>query len=152
MKQIEVKNVRRELQGQLKALQSGDMAPLWEQVGPVLRGAFEANFATTASPHGGTWPARKDNLPHPLLRKTLTLYSAVTDAGASGHVADYQRREMAEGVDSSIVVYAAAQNFGYDYGDRILPARQFIDVSQGTVVNIDPMVADYGLKLMGAGA
>jgi hypothetical protein len=149
MKQVAVERFREELKGQLQSLRAGDMSPLWEQVGPKLRGGFEENFVAIASPHGGPWPPRKDSLPHPLLRKSLTLFNAVTELNASGHVADYQRREMSEGVDSSIVVYAAAQNSGLP--ERNLPARQFIDLGAGTITTVDPLVADYGLELLAKG-
>lgn len=147
MKQVLAENFRQELRGQLESLRSGDMQPLWEQVGPAIRGGFEQNFVATASPHGGPWPPRKDTLPHPLLRKSLTLFNAVTEIGASGHVADYQRREMSEGVDSSVVVYAAAQNFGTER----IPARRYIDLGAGTLVAVDPLIADFGLELLAKG-
>lgn len=148
MKSVRVEDLRQELRGQLESLKTGDFAPLWEDVGPLLRGSFEVNFVTTSSPHGGHWKPRKDNLPHPLLRKTFAMYFAATDRNAEGHIADYGRREMKEGIDSSVIVYAAAQNFGHDYGNRILPARRYIDVADGTIINIDPMVADFGLELL----
>ena len=149
MKQVAVENFREELQGQIESLRSGDMTPLWEQVGPVIRGGFEQNFVATASPHGGKWPPRKDKLPHPLLQLSLTMFHATTELGARGHVADYQQREMSEGVDSSVVVYAAAQNFGLP--ERNLPARRYIDLGPGTISTVDPLVADFGVGLMGKG-
>lgn len=144
IKRIRPEDVRGELLGQLNALKTGDCEPLWQEMGPVLRGSFEVNFATTSSPHGGRWKPRKDNLPHPLLRKTFAMYFAATDRNAEGHIADYGRREMQEGIDSSVIVYAGYQNFGTSR----IPARRYIDLSDGTLTNTVAMTADFGLELL----
>ena len=149
MKSILAEDVRRELTSQLTAMKTGDLSPIFRSIGQDVRLAFANTFAIAASFTEGKWKKRKHvGDGHPLLIDTGRLFRGATTGGAEGHIADYGKRVMKEGIDSSVIVYAAAQNFGYP--ERNLPARRYIDLTTKDVDKFAVMISDFTLELMGA--
>ncbi len=103
-----------------------------------IRQAYASNF-DSAGYSGGSWPPRKDKLPHPLLQKSLALRNAATQEGAAGNVSENDGREIAVGVEkSSSLPYTHAQHYGY----KGIPPRPYIDVSESALDKCEGHIAE----------
>ncbi len=90
---------------------------------------------------GGGWPARKDNLPHPLLVLSGRLKAAATQAGGGRTCPENDGRELAAGVEKSpSLPYTHVHQYGWP--GRNIPARPFIDINEQTVDTCEGTVAD----------
>ncbi|MCI0358644.1 MAG: phage virion morphogenesis protein [Planctomycetaceae bacterium] len=83
-----------------------------QQCAEIGRQSMRDNFTSSATPDGSNWPPRKrQGDGHPLLIDRGPLLQAATGGGA-GHVEQVEDREVALGVDGSVIAYAATHNFG----------------------------------------
>ena len=130
-----------DLQGIGRFLREGDATELMQTLTGHVRRGIRDNFVWKSSPRGQAWPERQrlgDG--HPLLIDTGRLYNAATGQGA-GSVTRVEPREVAVGVDSAVVPYAAAHNFGVPA--RNLPQREYIGVRVDLLNAVDTVVADW---------
>jgi len=103
------------------------------------------NFTSSADPDNQSWPARKvvgDG--HPLLIDTGKLMQAATGGGA-GRLSQVTSRELALGVNPSVVPYAAVHNNG---GSK-MPKREYMGNRPERLDAIEEIIADAGLEILG---
>jgi phage virion morphogenesis protein len=117
-----------EAPAQLALIADGvDEAPIHDamrQCADIMRQSVRDNFTSSATPDGSSWPQRKiQGDGHPLLMDTGRLLQAATGGGA-GQIEIIQGREVAMGVDGSVVPYAATHNFGRG----AIPAREYAGI------------------------
>ncbi|HEV8061090.1 MAG TPA: hypothetical protein VGP68_14515 [Gemmataceae bacterium] len=129
------------------ALSSGSFAPAFKQNIELIHKSVGVNFASTSSPDGGEWPARKKvGDGHPLLIESGDLFQSATSDFGLGSVNDIGDREASTGVDPTEVPYAATQNFGDP--SRNIPQREFEDVDEATLDEMAERIADRGIELL----
>lgn len=107
-------------------------------VADVMRQSVRDNFTSSATPDGSSWPPRKiQGDGHPLLMDTGRLLQAATGGGAGG-IEIIQGREVAMGVDGSVVPYAATHN----YGRGKIPAREYAGIKPEHEAACQEIIAD----------
>lgn len=89
---------------------------------PVIHEGFEVNFLRAEGPNGEAWPARKDDLPHPLLILHGDLIEAARDVGNVDNLLAVGDRDLTTGIAGAGVPYAATHN----YGRGPIPAREYL--------------------------
>lgn len=118
-----------------------DEAPITDTmtaVADVMRQSVRDNFNSQATPDGSNWPPRKlKGDGHPLLMDTGRLLQAATGGGA-GQLEIIQGREVAMGVDGSVVPYAATQN----YGRGAIPSREYAGIKPEHEAACESIIAD----------
>lgn len=108
------------------------------QCADVMRQSVRDNFTSSATPDGASWPPRKiQGDGHPLLMDTGRLLQAATGGGA-GAIEIIQGREVAMGVDGSVVPYAATHN----YGRGKIPAREYAGLKPDAEAACQEIIAD----------
>lgn len=122
----------------------------------VLLNATDENFQRRSSVVNGSWPARKDNKPHPLLEETGSLRKAATGRGP-GHVTVWYPDGFEYGVDRAIkrpkqvrgghkrslggIAGAAVHNFGYPA--RNIPQREFMTPNDNALNEVADIIAEF---------
>jgi hypothetical protein len=107
------------------AIERDSFASVFQAMEYILREDFHDHFIQKLG-DDGPWAPRKDNLPHPLLRKTGKMHLATTRLGAPGNISIAGERELTFGVDGSVVDYANYQQ----YGTSRMVARPYIWISE----------------------
>ena len=103
--------------------------PVWE---PVVRKVLIPSIRETFLSEGdGRWARRLDNLPHPLLRKSGTLYDSLIRPGARGNVNIQSPNSLEYGTDIPYADY-------HEFGTSRIPARPYLLYA---VENIEGKVA-----------
>ena len=97
------------------------LEPLWDGI--------HNNFVRAEGPDGTPWPARKDDLPHPLLVLTGALIKGATGSGGNVLTVGHDGRDITTGVDGSQVDYAIF----HMTGTRYMPPRPFMYANRETV-------------------
>lgn len=144
--QFAAKDAERIMAEFAKELETASLAEAFKEAAPAINAGFEGNFSAQVSSSGSAWPPRKDKLTHPLLILSGAMKAAVSQPGAAGHVEDIQDRQAAIGIDSSIIVYAAAQNFGYP--KRNLPAREYVFATDETMDKSEQLFTDAAYRIL----
>lgn len=118
--------------------------PLRDCLPVILRG-FEDNFMRAEGPDGNPWPARKDNLPHPLLILSGNLIESVRDTGHPGNVHEVEDggRTLVTGVMTSVVEYAGVHQRGWP--ERNIPPRTYVYATPQVVDDCEAILAS-GVK------
>lgn len=101
-----------------------DQTPLWDIViNNVLRPRIREVFRSEGY---GRWAPRQDNLPHPLLRKSGTLFRSLVQRGARGNVDIRSEHSLEFGTDIAYADY-------HEFGTSRIPARPYLQsvVDQG---------------------
>jgi phage gpG-like protein len=112
---------RAEMAALADGLESHPLTPAMEECAGLMKQSVRDNFTGSATPDGDDWPARKDpGDGHPLLIDSGALLQAAVGGGA-GHIEQVGDREVAIGVDGSVIPYAATHNFGRGP----IPQREF---------------------------
>ena len=97
----------------------GDLREFYRgEVIPLIAAEVAKIFATQGY---GTWPQRKDNLPHPLLQLTGRYLRAASQVGASGNIAEVNRTELRFGIELSH--FRNSYPLLHETGTSRLPAR-----------------------------
>lgn len=107
------------------ALHRESFASVFQAMEYILRRDFHDHFLQKMG-DDGRWAPRKDNLPHPLLRKTGKMHLAATRLGAPGNISEAGHRHLTFGVEGSVVDYANYQQ----YGTSKMVARPYIWISE----------------------
>ena len=94
-----------------------DFRPLWSRL--LDRVVIAEIRQVFASDGRGRWPARRDNLPHPLLRKSGRLYRSLTQPGGPDNIHRQSRTRLEFGTS---VPYADV----HERGSGRVPARPVI--------------------------
>ena len=107
--------LERDLQRQISVL--NDQTALWQTViDNVLRPRIRETFASDGF---GRWQPRVDNLPHPLLRKSGTLFRSLVQPGAPGNVDIRSEHSLEYGTDIAYADY-------HEFGTSRIPARPYL--------------------------
>lgn len=137
----------------IQTLGYGDLEDAMRECTQLADQDFARNFSAAAGPHSGPWAPRKRNGTglergegHPLEIKTGEMFQAVTSPFGRGHIQDVGYRSAEIGVDPGEIPYAAAQNYGRS--EINLPAREFADVSDGTIDRMTDIIADEVERLL----
>ena len=94
-----------------------DQSALWDTViSNVLRPRIREVFLSEG---GGRWQPRQDNLPHPLLRKSGTLFRSLVQPGAQGNVDIRSEHSLEYGTDIAYADY-------HEFGTSRIPARPYL--------------------------
>lgn len=101
------KEFRRKLGAMSKAMSAVDYSDELLAGAKAVGDAVQGNFVRGEGPDGSPWPPRKDNLPHPLLRLTETMFRAATDPNDSNATLALEARQVVFGVSGAAVPYAA---------------------------------------------
>lgn len=141
-------------QEMIQALGFGDLEEALAECVQLANKAFGRNFAAAAGPNSGPWPPRKQGgtglekgQGHPLEILSGEMFEAVTSPFGRGHIEDVGYRGAEIGVDPEEIPYAAAQNYGYTYPDgRVLPQREFVDVTDEDADQMAEIIADAVLE------
>jgi phage virion morphogenesis protein len=109
-----------------EGLDSQPLTPAMQECAVLMKQSVRDNFTSSATPDDENWPPRKDpGDGHPLLTESGALLQAAVGGGA-GHLEEVGDREVAMGVDGSVIPYAATHNFGRDTGRGApIPQREF---------------------------
>lgn len=137
---LEASEVRGFLQGLTDALANSPAPETLEKCRPVTLQGVRDNFNSSADPDNIDWPPRKPNPKddgHPLLIDTGALMQAATGGGA-GSIKENDGRQLAVGVDSNTIPYAAIHNFG---GKRT-PQREYMGVDDEIADQIAEIIED----------
>ena len=113
---------RRELEGELQRLGNvlSDQRGVWQ---PVIDNALRPRIRQSFVSNGfGRWARRVDNLPHPLLRKSLRLYRSLVQEGAEGNIDIRSEHSLIFGTD---IEYADA----HEFGTGRIPARPYLSTA-----------------------
>ena len=95
-----------------------------------------ANFREGRRSTGSKWPPRKRKYAHPILIKTGKLLRSTSREGADGHLEHVGARTAYSG---TTVFYAGFHQFG----TRLLPARQFEEITDAAVDEMGEQLADW---------
>lgn len=102
-------------------LENASLAGPMAECAVVMKQSVRDNFTSSASPDGSNWqPRKRVGDGHPLLIDKGDLLQAATGGGA-GHIEQVGERDVAIGVDGSVIPYAAIHNFG----GQQMPQREF---------------------------
>lgn len=112
-----------------------------KQCGDVCRRDIASNYQRSGSPLG-SWPPRKDTLPHPLLILSGAMRAASVDQGGRGHIEEYGHRSLTMGVNASSggIIYAMVHQFGYPA--RNIPPRPFIVIGDEAIEDCEEIIGD----------
>lgn len=124
--------------------ESGSFEDPLREVLPVLSQGFEQNFMRAEGPDGAPWKPRKDMLPHPLLILSGALIESVRDTGGQGNIHEVSARDIAAGVDTSVIEYAGVHQFGSEH----IPARPYLYASATTLDAMADVFADAALEML----
>ena len=116
--QIQVRN-QREAELSLQRTESvlNDQTRLWDH---VVRNVLQPRIRSVFASDGyGRWQPRRDNLPHPLLRKSGRLFRSLLESGARGNVDIRTPNSLEYGTD---LPYAEA----HEFGTSRIPARPYL--------------------------
>ena len=94
-----------------------DPSPVWDSV--IRKVLIPRIRETFLSEGGGRWVPRQDDLPHPLLRKSGTLYSSLVRPGSRGNINVQTSHSLEYGTD---IPYA---DF-HEFGTSRIPARPYL--------------------------
>lgn len=129
----------------LEYIERGDFTDMFPGLNAIICNHLAVNYLNEVDSSGNKWPPRKDNLPHPLLRKTLAMHKATADPMGPGHYFEnVSAAEFYTGVDDSVIFYAKYQN----YGTSRIPPREFIFVTDRMADELQ-IFADAHLAKMG---
>lgn len=129
-----------------------DPSSAWQEAADVFRLGVAQNFSSEQDSDGTQWPPRKDNLPHPLLRKSYRMHSAATTGSAPGSVTIAAGNSLSLGINLDVIPYARAQNFGHLYhrGGRTwyLPPREYYYASAETIAAVGRILGQQLLETL----
>ena len=93
----------------------------------------------------GIWPPRKDNLPHPLLRKSERMYDSLTNLSDSDNILIAQGETITFGTE----VFYAIFHESDEIAQRI-PQRSFLEImlDHGLETDITRVAEDYLEQLL----
>ena len=102
--------------------------------------AEEEVFATDGY---GEWPERVDDLPHPLLRKTLRLYDSLTDLSDPENILIESPHQITFGTQVEYSIF-------HEAGTSRIPQRSFLEIlaDHGLDDNIANVAEDYLQSLL----
>ena len=124
-------------------LDSFDLSSAFDHCHDIVARDIHGHFRQSHTPDGLSWPERKDDLAHPLLILSGAMMTAAVGEG-SAHVWNVSARSMQYGVDTSSIVYAAAQNYGY----KQIPPREFLGLSSKGEAECRDIIKRYTLDAM----
>ena len=107
---------RNQLDNELRRVSNvlSDQTGLWDV---VIRNVLQPRIREVFASDGyGRWSPRLDSLPHPLLRKSGTLFRSLTQSGARGNVDIRSPRSLEYGTDIEYADY-------HEFGTSRIPAR-----------------------------
>lgn len=124
----------------LEYIERGDYSDMFPSLNAIISKHLAVNYLGEVDSDGNKWPPRKDNLPHPLLRKTLAMYGASVNPSASSHYFEQlSGEELYSGVDDSSIHYAKYQN----YGTSRIPPREFIFVTDRMAEDLQAFAGNH---------
>lgn len=142
-RQIAAADMAAEGQRVAEAIRSASLRPAMQKCYEAVKHSTADSFDTATSPDGTSWPPRKEPTGDwPLLVKSGALAAAASGEG-EGHVAEIGDREMSTGVQSDVIQYAAAQNYGYPPNN--LPPREYLGADEPALDECGEAIADAGL-------
>lgn len=136
----------------LEYIERGDYADMFPSLSAIISKHLAVNYLNEVDSDGQKWPPRKDNLPHPLLRKTLAMYDASTNHSASSHYFEQvSGEEFYSGVDDSAIFYAKYQNYGTKNKDGTvrIPPREFIFVTDRMADDLQAFAGNHLANMNG---
>ena len=115
---IQIRN-RQELDRELQNVVSvlNDQTAMWDT---IIRNVLVPRIRETfLSEGGGRWAPRQDSLPHPLLRKSGTLFRSLVQPGARGNVDIRSPHSLEYGTDIAYADY-------HEFGTSRIPSRPYL--------------------------
>jgi len=131
------------------ASESGSLREPLHDCVPLLYEGFETNFLRAEGPNGEQWPARKDDLPHPLLILSGDLIEAARDTGNPDNLLQVGDRDLVTGIAGAGVPYAATHNYGRDWGrGSPIPQREYLYANEEVLDACEDVLADGMIDVM----
>lgn len=143
----------------VRAAQTVDLSDQWPTIRSLVLQSFRDNFTSSARADGTPWPPRKGQTSdgfggvvlgaapskrddgHPLLIETGALLQAATGGGA-GHITRIAASVLEVGIDKSVKLGGIPGAQAHDRGRGNLPEREFHNVREEHLQEIDGLLLD----------
>ena len=130
-----------------EGLESLPLTEAMQDCSLVMKQSMRDSFNSRATPDNADWPPRKrigDG--HPLLQNKGNLLQAATGGGA-GHIEQVGKRDVAIGVDGSVIPYAATHNFGRNWGRGApIPQREYAGLTPEGLENCEEIIGGHVMQ------